>query len=102
MVRNNDGWKGERGKPMSFRGSDSDRGNLPVQPFCQVVPAFFCFRVVMFPQEIATACGLAMTPFFGTWYTEPTFVCHSEERSDVGISWYSVYFRTFSQEIATA
>ena len=27
--------------------------------------------------------------------------CHSEERSDVGISWYGVGIRTIFQEIAT-
>ena len=30
-----------------------------------------------------------------------SYLCHSEERSDVGISWYCVRFRSVYQEIAT-
>ena len=30
------------------------------------------------------------------------YPCHSEERSDVGISWECVLIRTLPQEIATA
>ena len=34
------------------------------------------------------------------FYSDRLQVCHSEERSDVGISWYCVSIATFYREIA--